>query len=434
MPKRKKHDDDVKVPIEQLNGTYQEKEKKSKKRKQQQEEVNNEDSFCLLPLTESDFRRVYIDSDPDTIIMTFWDSCPQPKDGVVKFKYSKDDKSEIEGANEVNPKVKYVGHMYPLQSVNTDVKKEYGIKVQDDDGTVRIQSCRLFKMKPVVPDISKRKRQQEFENCLEEGDKRFGSKIVRTQDNQRRKYEVGYEEEVLEKVKVLQKDFVENKSQEPTPTDDPLLMPVVPPRDEEAKTVSTVYKLDDVIPVVHQELVENLLKDPAAAEKEILCPLILASFKGTKDARKKIICVYAGLLHRMLKLKPKELSQWSPLTTHDENATGNAIVQFFAKRSTLQMRGKDIESWVISSQQKDAIIARLLIMIMMVEDYKSLGVKRLTAVLEIPVKTVLNVGQAIGCKPDKIKDSSGHLSDILHFKIPLFKPQPRRIKSGRGRR
>jgi len=85
------------------------------------------------------------------------------------------------------------------------------------------------------------------------------------------------------------------------------------------------------------------------------------------------------------------------------------------------------ESWDVSKQHKEAITARIILLIFRLENYRPLGVKSLTKNLTMAQKTVTQVGNELGCHLNKTKNASGS-HDVLELKLPLFKPRLARSK------
>ena len=143
-----------------------------------------------------------------------------------------------------------------------------------------------------------------------------------------------------------------------------------------------------------------------------------------KNMERKVICFYIDLLNRILGLKIKDLRfkkdiKHPLLTEGDGNAAGITVFETFAR--------KNRESWDVSKQHKEAITARIILLIFRLENYRPLGVKSLTKNLTMAQKTVTQVGNELGCHLNKTKNASGS-HDVLELKLPLFKPRLARNK------
>ena len=429
-PKKRKHR--IKQEVEeaevtrdiQVNGNVSnETEKLKKKKKRRHEETVQEETKKTrhhLPERGPGFERITIDN--DEFVMIFWDSCPQPGQGEVSFEYSKADETQITGSNPCNPKVKYVGTKY--EPVNLD----YTTTLRDSHGKKVTNTVKLFRIKPVIADVEARNKKKEVFQKPVDDTQRFASKKVQRQRKHRKDFKIDEDEEELLALESIKAEKVEQDQEQESKT--PLKsfleatdLPVVPLRNSDAKTPAEVYQIDDVIPREHQDLLRKLV-EVVVPHKDFQVKMLETLFEKHEEPDKKMICLYIDILNRALKMKGNNLKNEHALFTKDGNKTGDAVMQWFAK--TITKKGSSQISWVFSNQAKDALLARILILIFMLENYKPLGIKSLTTNLGIGQKPIMTIAQQIGCHFEKMKDQSNKIRELLVFKIPLYSPKERR--------
>ena len=202
---------------------------------------------------------------------------------------------------------------------------------------------------------------------------------------------------------------------------------ILPPRNENAKSVSEVYNLNNIIReeeeltiLANEEMMMNGVKND-----------YFKNLIGKKtDSTVRVMGIYADLLLQLVKLSLQDLRRIDPLPLVETN-----IKKLLFDRFTVIKQG-DISNrssrYVITDQEKDRIFVYIFLLIIMLNDYKTIELEKMQTLCKISFNNIRRMFEVIGCYIETFRVANGMTVKVARLKLPLNTiKEPKRKSFGR---
>ncbi|KAJ3189907.1 DNA-directed RNA polymerase I subunit rpa49 [Gaertneriomyces sp. JEL0708] len=207
----------------------------------------------------------------------------------------------------------------------------------------------------------------------------------------------------------------------------------IPPYNPDAASPAEVYHLDDIISPAefasirvkplwrarHQEEVKQIL-EPIKVTEWVRSRLH-TTLQRKEDKSRVPKLLYLAYLMRFYGLSPRDLK-----SEHLASRMGGApqiVVDTLLNRFTEFQEDQGVKAYRIASKLKDMLLAYILVLCLMLDDYK-VDVAQIAAELKISVTKVTTVAKELGCKAHMGgKAADGSNSKRMALVVPLTFPQ-----------
>ena len=201
------------------------------------------------------------------------------------------------------------------------------------------------------------------------------------------------------------------------------LSAILPQRNPDAKNVKDVYSLKDVI-LEEEEL--SIVEYEELHFSKIKNDYIKQLISKSEDKKFRIMAIYADLLLQMVKLSASELRKADPLPLVD----GNIKSQLFERYASVRNSSRSVR-YIITDQNKDRIYIYILLIIIILNDYKPIELEKIQSNCNIHLTHIRKIFELIGCYIETMKSASGNNIKVARLRLPLnvFKePKSKRFK------
>lgn len=207
-----------------------------------------------------------------------------------------------------------------------------------------------------------------------------------------------------------QNNSPENKTESIKPEDKPTISTILPPRDDNAKTIDKVYSIEDIITdIEYQSILEY--------ERELFDSITQEYFKqlGTilNEEKHRVMAIYCDILLQLLKLNSWQMRKADPLPF----VVGDIKKHMFEKYTSTKQTTRQLR-YVITDQNKDRILVYICILIITLNNYKPIELSKFEC-LNISQMQVRKLLEMIGCFVKKRQNINGTVSSIVTFSLPL---------------
>ncbi|KAI2804203.1 hypothetical protein RDWZM_007696 [Blomia tropicalis] len=343
----------------------------------------------------------------------YWPACNIPDDAKYTVTTS--------------PKTKKVAisaqsHVNFCSSETCDSEVDYYFATKDNRGKLVCQPAQLFRMFPICEynDNSDENDQSETNRLtkreqMDELKEKFGSRRSQRDLASKRKYEIQFGSDDIDNLPTAKEtgsvsDNMENIEQNTTEVK--AQSSVLPKRNDNAKSISEVYSLRDIIEdteiIAMKEFEEPLFN---VIKNEFIKSFVIK----TDDSQMRIMAIYTDLLLQLVKLSAYEMKKADPLPL----VMGDIKKLIFERYTSTRQQTSRSLKYVITDQNKDRIFVHIILLIIMLNEYKFIELEKLQTNLKIPVNNIRRMVELIGCYIENMRSPNGTLVKIAKLKLPL---------------
>lgn len=219
----------------------------------------------------------------------------------------------------------------------------------------------------------------------------------------------------------------EVKEEEATKEEIKPLSTVLPPRNPNAGNVREVYSLDDIINQDEESAIMEYEEQLLANMKSDYLKRLTEKFNENKKIR--IAGIYADVLLRLIKLTMNEMRRNDPMPEVE-----GPIKELVFKRYTSLKKGpgKSLR-YVITDLNKDQIYVYILLITIMLHDFKPIELSELQTNCKIPAVHIKKILELIGCYIEFMRNSTGANIKVARIRLPLNVYKELKMKNKRLR-
>lgn len=244
----------------------------------------------------------------------------------------------------------------------------------------------------------------------------------------KRKYEIQFGEDDIDNLPTIQqtnkKDETSLEINESNSVDSEpkILSTILPPRNPEAKLITEVYSLNDII----TESEEYAIKE---YEEQLFSAIKNEYVKGlvskSEDVTMRLMAIYVDILLQLVKLTAAQMRKADPLPFIE-----GEIKKLVFERYTSTVQSNRTLRYIITDQNKDRIFVYAFLLIIMLNSYKPIELDKLQTQCKIPMATIRRMLELIGCYIENMRNALGFSVKVAMLKLPLnvFKESRKKMR------
>ncbi|UXI14298.1 DNA-directed RNA polymerase I subunit RPA49-like [Sarcoptes scabiei] len=356
--------------------------------------------------------------------LVYWPATSSPKDPKFSFK-------------EINGRSKLVADDIVIQfeSFSDESENDFDYYIAYlDSNKLQCQQTKLYRMLPNYSfknladeqeknrDGSSSKRLSKREQ-LDELKGKFGSKKSQRDLAKKRKYDIQFGDGEANNLPI-----VENQTQSDQTTSEKTeaqtLTMILPNKNPQAKSVSEVYQINEIITELEKQSMEEFENELFAKIKNDFIKM-LASKKGADSQQHRLMAIYADLLLQMLKLSLWDMRKADPLP----EVVGDIKKHIFERfTSTKSISSRQLR-YVITDQNRDRILIYICILVIVLNDFKPIDIEKMQTNFQTPITRLRRILELIGCYIENKRNLNGTIVKVAVFRLPLnVYKEPNKIK------
>ncbi|XP_046916566.2 uncharacterized protein LOC124497025 isoform X1 [Dermatophagoides farinae] len=291
----------------------------------------------------------------------------------------------------------------------------YGFKdlhdAQNDDESVR---------------LTKREQMDELKG-------KFGSKKSLRDLTSKRKYEIHFGDGDAENLPTLNNNILSNNDDDDgekidknetneVATPQSSTSTIIPERNANAKNVSEVYKLNDIITETEEQSIMEFERELFETIKNDYIKELSTKFN---DKKHRMMAIYADVLLQLLSLSAFQMRKADPLPL----MVGDIKKHIFDRYTSTKNVSTRQQQYVLTDQNKDRILIHVFILIIMLNNYRPINLDKIQKHCSVKMTHLRRIFELIGCYIENSRLLTGLFQKVACFRLPLnVYKEPRKLK------
>lgn len=369
--------------------------------------IHSNGTMMTEEFVEQEFLTIKFEEYAENEPLAHWKFCPAQKRQCISFGLNQDD---VSSNKELIAKDNSDGFLYKGQPSDDQLNKYYLASRKGDK--LFLKPVTIFEMSPNVTypetelgDSTTLTPAEQFEELKE----KFGSRKSKKYLDEKKKHAINYNPEDADKVELKEPcRNIEHRDLDATEVQ------FLPPRKEDAISVSEVYDVNDFVP---PELVNLIKANLSERVTEIKSDFVKNMLTINNTTEKQVLAVYLDLLITMLQFRVPQYKQADPLLNMEYNDV--KLHEYLYEKFITLIAGRRQKA-SINDKQKDQMLIHVFLLTLIMINYGTISCEKMQTALKIPLKHLRKISQVIGCYEESQKNLITGINErVFVLKLPL---------------
>ena len=187
---------------------------------------------------------------------------------------------------------------------------------------------------------------------------------------------------------------------------------IMPERNETAKDVSEVYKLNDIILESEEQAIIEYERELLEKIKNDYLKELCAK---NNDQKYRVMAIYADVLLQLLSLSAFQMRKADPLPL----IVGDIKKYVFDRYTSTKNVSSRQQQYVLTDQNKDRILIHVFILIIILNKYRPIDLDKIQKYCSVKMSHLRRIFELIGCHIENSRSLTGLTQKVACFRLPL---------------